>query len=710
MDSRFRKRFCGALLAASLLLCGPRAATAGAGTESYDYSKEREFWSFQPVRDALIPRVNTPEGMLSPVDAFLQAGYESRHLRPVGPADKRTLIRRATYDLTGLPPTAEEVKAFVADDSPNAFGNVVERLLASPHYGEQWGRHWLDVVRYADTSGCNSDFPVPDAYKYRNYVIDAFNHDKPYDEFIREQIAGDLLPARDDAERREHAVATGYLAISRRFGSQSNEFHLTIADTLDNLGKTVLGLSIGCARCHDHKFDPIPTKDYYSLYGIFDSTTYSFPGTELLRHPKDRVALGPPAAAAALREYEEKLSTLDNTLRDLEARKLTLASREKAMKDSGNDSADTAAELARVRAEIDQAQSMQQKLDDQGPPAIDCAYGASEGVGHDARIQHKGLPWEPGDVAPRGFLTILGGQKLPPNASGSGRLELAGWLTNPSNPLTARVMANRIWEYHFGKGIVTTPNDFGHRGQPPTDPGLLDFLAGQFMKSGWSVKAMHRVVMLSRAYQMASADDLTDAALDPANTSLWRFNPRRLSAEEIRDTVLAASGALDPTVDAGPHPFPPSGRWRFTQHEPFVADYPTNQRSIYLMQQRIRRQPFLAVFDGADTNDTSPARPISTTALQALFMINDPFVHEQADRLAARLESRPDNAERIATAYELLYSRPAAPDEIRLGDQYLADVTSRLREAGVPGDKQPRTALASYVRVLLGSNELIWLD
>jgi hypothetical protein len=680
----------------------------------YDYAKEKQFWSFQPVKDQPIPSTENAEGLVSPIDHFLQAGYESHHLRPVGAADKRVLIRRATYDLTGLPPTPDEVKTFLADDSPSAFERVVDRLLASPHYGEQWGRHWLDVVRYADTAGNNPDIPVPQAYKYRNYVIDAFNNDKPYDQFLREQIAGDLMPAKDTAAKREQIIATGYIAISRRFGSGASETHLIIADTLDNVGKSMLGLSIGCARCHDHKFDPISNSDYYALYGIFASTKYAFPGTETLRHPRDFVPLGTSEEAARLHDYEHRVSELDHHLHELADDRLHLTTRIKAMEGATTRPSEVTVNgrnLKQIDEELSKSRAEQKKLDTQGPPNVDRAYAVSEGEAHDVKIQRKGQPDDLGDKVHRRFLSILGGQELPADEKGSGRLELANWITDPANPLTARVMVNRIWEHHFGKGIVATPNDFGHRGRAPTNPALLDFLASRFVQSGWSVKAMHKLIMLSRAYQMADTQDPNDAVLDPANDLLWHFNPRRLSAEEIRDSILADSGSLEPTVDPGPHPFPPQGEWHYTQHHAFVADYPTDRRSIYLMQQRIRKQPFLAIFDGADTNDTTPDRPISTTAIQALYMMNDPFVHDQADKLAVRVGmALPDARERIDYTYQLLFARRATHDEVEGGQEYLKDLEAKLKEANVPWDQQYRRALSSYLRVLMSSNEFIWLD
>ena len=683
-----------------------------AGAAPFDYQKEKRFWSFQPVKDVAPPRVDDQRGLISPVDDFLEAGYESHHLHPTGPVDKRTLIRRATYDLTGLPPTPEEVNAFLADQSRDGFDKLVNRLLESPHYGEQWGRHWLDVVRYADTSGCNSDFPIPQAYKYRNYVIDSFNRDKPYDQFLREQVAGDLLPGSSEAERHEHTIATGYLAISRRFGSQGNEFYLTIQDTIDNLGKAMLGLSLGCARCHDHKFDPVPASDYYALYGIFDSTKFAFPGTEVLRHPKDFVPLASAEDAQRLHDYEKRVADLDVRVRDLANQRLALSARIKAARQPSTEPVTINGKtLEQVNAELGEAREEQRQLDAKGPPDVDRAYAVCEGKPHDARIQRKGIYTELGDEVPRGFLTILGGQKLPRGEKGSGRRELADWIADPSNPLTARVMVNRIWAYHFGQGIVATPNDFGHRGQPPSNPALLDYLARRFIESGWSVKAMHKLIMCSRAYQMASVSDPPNAAADPGNAYVWRFNSRRLSAEEVRDTVLSVSGSLDPAVDPGPHPFPPQGEWRYSQHKAFVADYPTDHRSVYLMQQRIRKQPFLAIFDGADTNDTVPDRPLSTTAIQALFMMNDPFMHDQADKLAVRIGmGLPDESQRIDYAYQLLFSRRATAEETRVGEDYLRGITLKLKQSGVPWDRQYRQALASYLRVLLSSNEFIWVD
>ncbi|MSU58829.1 MAG: DUF1553 domain-containing protein [Pedosphaera sp.] len=687
----------------------PRSETnAAAPGYGGDFAAGKKHWSLQPVRKSPLPAVKNPRWPRGDVDRFVLAKLEEKKLSPARDASKQTLIRRATFDLTGLPPTPGEVDAFLADKSSRAFEKVVDRLLASPAYGERWGRHWLDVVRYADTSGCNSDYPIPDAHKYRDWVINAFNRDLPYDQFIREQIAGDLLPAKSDAERYERIIATGYLAIARRFGSRNNEFHLTIEDTIDNVGKGVLGLSLSCARCHDHKFDPILNREYYALYGIFNSTRYAFPGTEIYKHPKDFVPLVSGTNVGVLAKYQADLAALDDEVESLKNKRIKLGKVGEGDDDSDVKDAETREKLAKVRADLKAVRERQKELE-ANPPNVPKAYAVADGKVADAKIQKKGQPGNLGDVVPRGFLQVLGGQILPADEKGSGRLELAQWLTDAKNPLAARVMVNRIWQHHFGRGIVQTPNDFGTRGKPPTHPELLDYLAAKFIESGWSVKAMQKVVMLSRAYQMSSGDNARSAETDVNNDWLWRFNRRRLAAEEVRDAMLAVGGNLDRTM-VGAQPFPPENEWKYTQHTPFVAVYQTDRRSVYLMQQRIKKNPFLEMFDGADTNATTGERPLSTTPLQALFMMNDPFAHTEAERFAERVAKVSDEAKRIDSAYRIAFGRPATREEIALGGEYLKSCAAELKRTDVPAEKQSRAALASYCRVLLSSNEFLFVD
>ena len=1142
-------------------------------------------WSLEPIRDVAPPLAQDKSWVKTSIDPFIRAKQEAAEVHPAPVADKLTLIRRATFDLTGLPPTPEEVLAFEQDVSPQAFETVVDRLLKSPAYGERWGRHWLDVVRYADTAGETADYPVPLAWRYRNYVIDAFNNDKPYDEFLREQIAGDVLAGRGPRERyAERATATGYLAISRRFGFDSENYHhLTIQDTIDTLGQTVLGLSLGCARCHDHKFDAVSMNDYYALYGIFDSSRYSFPGSEQKQKVRSMLPLLPPSESQPKwREFDDRVASIAASLEkqkqpvpaailrslndldgdfemqapaaggsngvlvppwlysgkiaitnaaqspfknfyprgkvgasipagageyriaqalyprrsadngdtlhvnldfrigtadpssnashrlslgsltgaaaievlismksvglqsgdasntfaiikpdqwfnvqltlDLKARTVSgrigkpgevteiiseplspkwsgvidsvvldsgyatdttqpgieydnlgvqdapiapvsteLAAPAVAVagldpaaltkeledltgfdgdfelqtkdappaspwgpgpnsvvkmsansqspflnafapgelgvhmpnrgeydgfgrsvanakpndegrlyssfdfrcvsKDSGGNgswryylghgpgnsaavelffngheffrrSADTresvcplvvgewyqvqltldlkaktytgllaakseakpkefsgqlasgwdgtidytfidsyghiggvrpsldadnfliaatalpsfeaepveavktARESRRTRvAELRQqlvslqanAELSKQELNKllaEGPFAM--TYGMAEGTPHNVRMQMRGEPDQPGVEVPRGFVKVLGGGPLSAETSGSGRLELAQWLTRPDNPLTARVMVNRIWQYHFGRGLVKTPNDFGVRGLPPTHPELLDHLATQFISSGWSVKAMHRRMMLSATYQQASVADaaalarvrVSDttphvlanvATSDSHDPDLYASFPRRrLSAEEIRDAILAVSGELDlsPALE---HPFPTPINWGYTQHGPFSAVYDHNQRSVYLMTQRLKRHPFLALFDGADPNATTAERLGTTVPTQALFFLNDPFFHTKAEKWATRLQAAsPDEQTRIEHAWLRAIGRSPHAIEQSEATEFLA--AYRIELAAAKMDNVETRSLAAYLRTLIGSNEFLHVD
>lgn len=1134
-------------------------------------------WAFSPLQKPQIPKVKTRGWVKTSIDPFLLATMEEQGVSPSPQADKLSLIRRATYDLTGLPPTPEEVDAFIADKAPDAFSKLVDRLLSSPHYGERWGRHWLDVVRYADTAGDTADYPVGLAWKYRNYVIDALNADKPYDEFLREQIAGDILAEQEPTRRyAERVTATGYLAISRRFGFDSENYHhLTIQDTLDTLGQSVLGLSFGCARCHDHKFDPITMKDYYALYGIFASTRYPFAGSEQkpkLRamvpliparesQPKwrdydQRVALlstrlarqKQPVPSAIYRSlhdpdgdfeiqkdaaggsygvivppwaWEGKMSVrgsaqspfknlypmgrfgvfipggkeeytlsqalypkrdaslcrqvyvnldfragptptgaqgyhrfwiggstrspavemlitseglfqridnqilplatllsnqwhslqlvldleqrrvtgslgradgttdlgthplskqwsgvinyvqLDSSLRssnllstleidnfvaqetpiapvsttlpiphlapgqpnpealaaeldslvgldgDLEGQtegaapskpwnggpnsvvkilaeaqspfrnvfppgsmgikmprraeydglgltlsgpiptnsagvlfasfdfrcgaeatggsgswrfyighgagnsaaielffnestlfhrsgksnevaaalhpgewhqvQLSLNLREKRYtgtlahpqgsstfsgslasgwdggidycfidsyghlpgirpalsadnfsfgsnavpaltsefvhRDDTRPKASRQARIAEIHKQLKafdaDAKTVAEELTRllvEGP--CEMTYGMTEGTPQNARVQIRGEPDRPGDESSRGFVQSLGGSALSPETQGSGRLELARWLTRADNPLTARVMVNRIWQYHFGHGLVGTPNDFGTRGQRPTHPELLDHLATQFIQSRWSLKAMHRLIMNSAAYQQSTEPLAADSTSPKTSVGLQKasgykglyasFENRRLSAEEIRDAILAISGDLDRTPGKG-HPFPSPVTAAFTQHGPYSAVYEHNQRSVYLMTQRIKRHPFLALFDGPDPNATTAERRTTTVPTQALFFLNSPFVHEKATHLATRLRSEfKTDEQRVTRLWKLTAGRIPTSTERDEALVFLKEYQAELRASGQPDVEN--TALAAYARSLLGSNEFLHLD
>ena len=598
---------------------GPVSRPKGAIT-----AEDRAFWSFRPVKDRAAPPVKDRDWGRGSIDRFVLAKLEEKGLSPAPPAGKRAILRRLSFDLVGLPAALSETAAFLDDHRPDAYERLVERLLASPAYGQRWGRHWLDVARYADTAGDNSDYPVPQARLYRDWVIDAFNADLPYDAFVREQVAGDLMPGASDAQK----IATGYLAGARRFGSYEDkryQWWLTYEDAIENTGRAFLGLGLGCARCHDHKFDPVSQEDYYALYGIFRSTRFPWPGIELDKRPHDLVAV----------------------------------------KDG-------------------------------------LAYAVAEGkrwVGN-VPIQLAGDPAKPGKTAPRRFLRILGGQALPEGEKGSGRLALARWLAEESNPLTARVIANRLWMHHFGRGLVATPNDFGRQGRAPSHPELLDHLAARLVRSGWSLKAMHRRMVLSSAYRMSSQDDEEKRLKDPENEWLSRYPRRRLDAEAIRDSLLSLAGLLDRTPGQA-HPFPPSGKWGFTQHKPFKAVYATDRRSVYLMTQRIQRHPYLALFDGADANASTSKRAASTTPLQALYLMNDPFALRMARGLASRL-LKARAQDRIGLSFRLAFGRPPSTEEASAAEEALARMRARSRDEA--------RAWESYARALLMTNELVYLD
>jgi cytochrome c553 len=654
-------------------------------------------WAFRPVvkRD---PPTDPSGWSANAVDRFIAQGYRSQALKPVSAALKGVLLRRAYFDLLGLPPTPEEVRAFVADESPTAFEEIIDRLLASPQYGERWGRYWMDVARYADTAGDNADYPVPEARLYRDYIIDSFNADKPYNEFLREQIAGDLIAKRADPKRyAERVTATGFLALSRRYATAPYElWHLTLEDTIDTVGRACLGMTLRCARCHDHKFDPVPTADYYRLYGVFASTRFPYAGSEELVSMKfGRRAFAPlvPESAAAPRlvAYEREIKSEREAIAQLE----TSHSRE-----------------ASANSRLKSLQKRLRVLERSGTPeALPVAYAVSKGTVADANIQLHGEPSQPGAIVARGaphFLPAFQGTAPPANESG--RLELADWIASPRNPLTARVMVNRVWQHHFGRGIVATPSNFGTRGSPPTHPELLDWLTASFIEHGWSIKWLHRTIMSSRTYQLASTGNAHNEGADQSNHWYWRFERQRLDAEAIRDAMLDAAGTLDWTRP-GPHPFPDIADWSWTQHFPFKAAYPSNHRSVYLMTQRLHRHPFLGLFDGPDTNTTTDVRSSSTVPLQALFLMNSIFMRDTAAAFARRAcRDASDPRERVCRMEELAYSRSPTSDETAKAEEYLAQYRHLALTTGLNPARADTEAWQSYARVILTANEFFYVD
>jgi hypothetical protein len=645
-------------------------------------------WAFQPVPAPVVPK--DPTGWARhPIDCFIATQLHNQGLAPVGPAERRALLRRATFDLVGLPPTSEEFDAFLHDEDPHAFRKVVDRLLASPHYGERWGRHWMDVVRYADTTGDNADYPIPEMYRYRDWIIDAFNADMPYDQFVQEQLAGDLMAPNSPPDKyAEHTVATGFLALSRRYATAPYEFwHLSLEDAIDTTGQAFLGLSLRCARCHDHKFDPVTRGDYYGLYAIFASTAFPYAGSEEFASKN-----APRQGFVPLeRDADAKIAAYEIRLKELSAILAKDPKKEQKL-------------LAPLRDE-------HRLLFRSGaPPGLPVAYAVRDDKVAEVRIHLQGDPDKPGPLAPRCVPKFIEGVPVAFPPDGSGRLELARWLTRPDNPLTARVMVNRVWQYHFGRGLVPTPNNFGLRGEPPSHPELLDYLTAEFVGHGWSLKWLHRHILSSKTYQLASDPSPALASKDPSNVWLGRYPRRRLDAEAIRDALLAVSCQLKPTRP-GPHPFPPIATWGWTQHMPFKEIYPSNHRTVYLMTQRFQKHPFLALFDGPDTNASTGKRTDAMLPLQALYFMNDPFVRAQAEAFALRLiahEAEPGR--RIAKSHESAWGRPATTAEITKGLDYLERFAEESRRAGTPSDRVELEAWTSYARILMTANEFVYVD
>jgi hypothetical protein len=695
-------------LVAWVKMGAPDPRSAGKALAAGNWSKERrQHWAFQPIKHEAEPEVHDTNWVANPVDAFVLAKLEANGLKPNAPADRRTLIRRATYDLTGLPPTPEEVQAFVEDHSPEAYAKLVDRLLASPQYGERWGRIWLDTARYADTKGDirqNQDVPIyPYAWTYRDYVVRAFNDDKPYNRFVLEQLAADRVSQR---KGDESLAALGFLTLGPRFMDNKNDI---INDRIDVVCKGLLGLTVTCARCHDHKFDPIPQQDYYSLRGVFDSCV----------EPAEEPLLAPVKATAEYREFSKKINNLEMTVANDEA--LLKGKRRNDPKNKEFQQNENQARRQIARLEL---------TDPGSPPCATAIYDSTKP--HDSPVFLRGEADNKGDIAPRRFLEILSGRNRAPFQNGSGRLELASSIINPKNPLTARVLVNRVWLHHFGQGIVSTPDDLGNQSDPPSHPELLDYLASHFMQDGWSIKKLHRRIMLSNTYQQSSATNPRYAQIDPQNHLLWRANIRRLDFEEIRDSVLALGGQLDLTM-GGPPVQLGAGAGGFS-----------HRRTIYGMVDRRNLPEVYGQFDFANPDITTGKRYETTVPQQALFMMNNPLVVELARRLvnAQEFKEQEGREPRIRFLYERIYQREPTDVEIKLGDRYIEDspapdqITEASREEAQqqrderknpkPGMKKtgrsmamanlgpqqlrPIGAWVKYAHILLQANEAIFIN
>ncbi len=762
----------------------PRDGKQPAVADGIDWKKSRAFWSFQAPTMPELPKVQNISWAKTPIDRFILAKLEDEKLTPVRPASKRELIRRATFDLTGLPPTPDEVEAFLKDEAPDAFAKVIDRLLASPHYGERWGRYWLDVARYAeDQAHTFAVVPNTFAWRYRDWVIGALNEDMPYDRFVKMQIAADLIEKNDDA-RVKNLPALGFFGLGAQYYKNTDAAKASadeLDDRVDTLTRGFLGLTVSCARCHDHKFDPIPQIDYYSLAGIFTSCKLSnvpladrekvkrmeetqvkikkldtevkeFLGKEKSQRAEAKVEELPRYLVAAWKYQAAKQKNLKASVNETAKadmldqatlarcvkfvekaptgfemmRKMTASETEvvaaaqsmqkqvrtmigqkgkldKMKQDLLNslfyaDSSVFQLSDAQVRAllpvekkkqldDMSTTLTMLQKSDDAKPLPI--AHGLAETAPANMKVFLRGNPAKLGAEAPRRFLKIIAGDEPKPFTQGSGRLELASAIASKDNPLTARVMVNRVWQYHFGRPIVGTPSNFGTLGDRPTHPELLDFLAVRFMESGWSMKKLHREIMLSAVYQVSSEQNDKNFSSDGDNRWLWRMNRRRLDVESWRDAMLAVSGKLDAKL-GGP-----------TTNLSAVEN---NRRTVYAKISRHDLNHVLRLFDFPDANITSERRTETTVPQQQLFVLNSPFVIETAKALAARVqkEARGDT-ECVQRVFALAYGRPASAEESQIFVAFLS---------GTDADPMANrlTRWERVAQILIGSNEFMYVD
>lgn len=626
---------------------------------TFDIDSRRDFWSFQPPQAHPRPQVQHTAWPRNKIDYFILAKMEAAGLTPAQEAHRRLLIRRVYFDLIGFPPTYEEVEQFVADDDPQAYEKLVDRLLASPHYGERWARHWLDVVRYAEDNvnmGPHNG-PYPHAYRYRDWIIEALNADMPYDEFVRRQLATDLLPETSP----EDLAALGLLGLSPQYhkelllakealeGQYADEWE----DRVDVVGRGLLGLTVACARCHDHKFDPISAKDYYALAGVFASIAQ-----------KERTLI-PEEAISASQAVRDKAASLEKQMNADIAKLAKLRKdepRSEAIGQLEEEIAQTSLQLAQLRTspnfKVPVANAVteeQVRIEEKSETHQQIVYYPNQP--RDLPVFIRGNINTPGEIVPRRFLEVLSPGEPKQFKNGSGRLELADSIVSPDNPLTARVFVNRIWKHHFGEGLVDTPSNFGETGSRPSHPKLLDDLASRFMRNGWSIKSLHREILTSATYRQTSHNVASDKAkqVDPANRLLSYFSRQRLDAEAYRDTLLWAAGNLDLRMGG------PSGNIDTPQF---------NRRAIYATISRQNPSKFLQVFDFPDPTIHAESRTETTTALQQLFVLNSPFAQQQAASLALRV-SATNVEEKIREVHRLLFGRNPTPSELKLGKDYL---------------------------------------
>ncbi len=714
----------------------PRDGTGKSVAKKWNIEEGKNFWAFQPVKPQTPPATKDTKWPTSEIDRFVLAKLEEKNLKPVGDAEAHTLIRRLYFDLIGIPPTPEQAETFVKEcqsagaNRQSVIAKTVDQLLASPQFGERWGRHWLDVARYAESTGRERNYLYTQAWRYRDYVIASFNADKPYDQFIREQIAGDLLPAKNVAQRNEQTIATGFLAMGPKGLNEKNREQFNadnVDEQIDATTRAVLAVTVSCARCHDHKFDPITTHDYYAMAGIFRSTENCYgtgdgQGAAKNRQPGRLIALAketapgvaPVAASAPAPAPTTAAAKPGKLSADQEARlaQMVRANPKLAQRLNSMTEAQKMEVLERFQGSGKAknkktggkyAKSASKEVID---PTAERVMGVREGSVGDAPIYIRGEVNERGATVPRGVVQVLAttapAPKMPANQSG--RLELAQWLTAPENPLTARVMANRVWQHLLGDGIVSTADNFGATGERPTHPELLDYLATRLMSNKWSVKGLIREVVLSRTYQLSSASDAKNFLADPDNSLLWHASQRRLDAESIRDAALAVGGQLDLVPPHG-SPVTAFGDTDIGRNRTAVLKTDTKKRSVYLPIVRDMVPDVLDLFDFAEPSLVVANRDVTTVPSQALFMLNSPFIYENSTQMAKRLLALPgaDDSRRITTAYLTALSRTPTAAELSRAEGYLSKHTTT---AGASRD----TAWATFCQALLASAEFRYIN
>ena len=694
--------------------------------------ESRNYWAYRPVRRPPVPSVKDPGWGVNAIDAFIRSRLDSKGLSPAPPADRVALVRRLYYDLIGLPPTPEEVDAFVNDRTDGAYERLVDRLLASPHYGEKWGRQWLDVVRYAESNGYERDNPKPFVWKYRDYVIRAFNADKPYDQFVREQLAGDEMPGYNP----DAVIATGYYRLGLWDDEPADPLQAMFDEYDDIVATTAqafLGMTMNCARCHDHKIDPIPQKDYYALVAFFrDIRRYS--DTRDVRSAANLTDITPPEKRAT---YEDELrarkTRIAELIRQMEAIEDEAIKKMPAEDQRAAEANDRPAVVRKVPQFLDDAKKAEyrrlgkerRELERKPDPSQELALSVNNCTVHPVatHLLARGNAHAPAAVVNPAFPEVLG---VPPpripepakNARTSGRRTvLANWIASKDNPLTARVIVNRIWQGHFGRGIVASSNDFGKFGTGATHPELLDWLVSEFVERGWKVKPLHKLILMSRTYQMSARADAEALRLDPGNLLFGRFNMRRLTAEEVRDSILSVSGQLDLKV-GGPSVFPkisdevlagqsvPGNGWLKSKGGGYDPKDPTagNRRSVYVHIKRSLQVPVLIQHDQADADGSCPVRYTTTVPTQALGMLNGEFTNGAAAAFAARLRKEaPDLDGQVRRAIRLTAGRAPTDDEVRKDVAFIRELKDKARLSDA-------ATLQQYCLLALNTNEFVYLD